>query len=104
MKIKLTTKQMKQLTPFFDRVRATAALGSPGMLLAQIKRSPQDGTCWMEPGFLPHENALCIAEKAEQLSLPAPVPKRRAARMAQTHGQTLAESPADGRATVSQAR
>ena len=65
MKISLTETQVRQLAPFFDRVQATAALGKPGMLVAQVRWSYQDQRYWMEPGFLPHEHALLISEKGQ---------------------------------------
>src|ERR1700753_3551165 len=72
MKITLTKTQIRQLTPFFDRVRATAEIGKPGMLVAQIRWN-YDQKYWMEPGFLPHEHARLIAEKG-QPSHPTPTP------------------------------
>ena len=78
VKISLTETQVRQLAPFFDRVQATAALGKPGMLVAQVRWSYQDQRYWMEPGFLPHEHALLISEKG-QTCPPAPVPTDPAA-------------------------
>lgn len=65
MKITLTEKQVRQLATFFDRVNATAALGRPGMLVAQIRWSSAEQRHWMEPAFLPNEVAQCIVEKGQ---------------------------------------
>lgn len=73
-KIRLTQNQVKQLLPYFDRVRSAAALGTPGMLVAQISWNTGDQTYWMEPGFLPHEVAKCISEKGQACPpVPAPI-------------------------------
>jgi len=64
-RVTLTEKQVRQLRPYYDRVQATAALGAPGMLLGQI-RWDQDGRWWLDVGFLPHEHAKLVAEKAER--------------------------------------
>lgn len=65
VKISLTETQIRQLTPFFDRVRSTAALGKPGMLVAQVRWSDAEEKFWMEPGFLPHQYARLIEEKGQ---------------------------------------
>lgn len=65
MRIYLTEPQIRQIMPFFDRVQATAQLGNPGMLVAQIRWHKHDGVYWMEPGFLQHEHAKLIAGKGE---------------------------------------
>lgn len=65
MRINLTEEQVEQLTPYFDRVRATAAAGSPGMLVAQIRWSQREHKYWMEPGFLEHRDAVLITEKGQ---------------------------------------
>lgn len=72
MRITLTAKQIRELTPFFDRVQATAALGRPGMLVAQIRWQQRGEKYWMEPGFLDHEHALCITEKGQHCPEPPP--------------------------------
>ena len=64
-RITLTASQAVQLEPYISRVRATAALGNPGMLLAQIHWNNGDGRFWMTPAFLPHETAQLITEKGE---------------------------------------
>jgi hypothetical protein len=64
-RISLTETQVRQLTPFFDRVRSAAAQGSPGMLIAQVRWSTAEQRYWMEPGFLPHEHAALIAGKGQ---------------------------------------
>lgn len=66
MRIPLTDAQIRNLMPFFDRVRAAAVAGHPGMLVAQIRWSDQHNAYWMEPGFLAHEHAKLIAEKGQQ--------------------------------------
>jgi hypothetical protein len=72
MRITLTEKQIRQLGPFFDRVNLAAALGAPGMLVAQIRCDSRDHKYWMEPGFLDHQHALCITEKGQHCSLERP--------------------------------
>jgi hypothetical protein len=69
VRIKLTETQIRQLMPFFDRVRSAAAIGSPGMLVAQIRHSQIYQTYWMKPGFLEHQHAKLISEKG-QTSIP----------------------------------
>ena len=66
MRITLTSKQIRELLPFYDRVLATAVAGNPGMLVAQIRKN-QDGQWWMEPGFLDHEHAKLIEEKGQDV-------------------------------------
>lgn len=61
----LTEKQIRQLMPFYDRVQATAAVGNPGMLLGQIGWD-NEGRWHMDVGFLKHEYAKLIIEKAER--------------------------------------
>lgn len=51
--------------PYFDRVQAAAVAGNPGMLLAQISWSVQSGKWWLTPGFLAHEYAKLITQKAQ---------------------------------------
>lgn len=65
MRINLTEKQWRQLTPYFDRVQSAAVCGSPGMLIAQISWD-QEGRYWMTPAFLPHEHAKLITEKGQR--------------------------------------
>jgi hypothetical protein len=66
LRITLTEKQVRDLLPYFDRVQAAAALGSPGMLIAQIHWDLQSQRYWMTPAFLPHEHAKLITEKGER--------------------------------------
>ncbi len=68
MRIKLTRKQINQLRPYFDRVQASSVLGTPGMLVAQI-RAAADGESGyvMIPAFLDHEHASVITEKGRDL-------------------------------------
>jgi len=64
MKITLTAHQVHRLMPYFDRVRATAAIGSPGMLVAQLRHDSYRGVYTMEPCFLDHDKALPLEEAA----------------------------------------
>jgi hypothetical protein len=64
-RVALTEKQIRELLPFYDRVQASAALGAPGMLLGQIRWN-QDGRWWLEVGFLEHELAKLITERAQR--------------------------------------
>lgn len=57
-RIPLTGRQAERLLPYFDRVRATAALGSPGMLIAQLRYDSQKNIYTMEPCFIDHDKAL----------------------------------------------
>lgn len=66
MKIALTETQIRQLVPYFDRVRSAAVLGSPGMLVAQIRWSEAEQKYWMEPAFLEHEDAAKITLKGKR--------------------------------------
>lgn len=99
MKISLTEKQIRQFTPFFDRVRTTAALGKPGMLVAQIRWSDREGTFWMEPGFLSHEHASLIQEKG-QTCPPAPVPTESVGNTAPQSAQSTPDIRASIEETV----
>lgn len=65
LRINLTSGQAVQLASYFDRVRAAAVQGNPGMLIAQIHWENHEGKCWMVPAFLPHEHAKLITEKGE---------------------------------------
>jgi len=64
MKLLLTEKQIRDLMPFYDRVKCAAIMGEPGMLIAQIRWNG-DGKWWMEPGFLDHEHAKMITQKGQ---------------------------------------
>lgn len=64
--INLTEKQIRELMPYFDRVRAAAALGAPGMLVAQIRWCDAEQKFWMEPAFLDHEDATKITERGQR--------------------------------------
>lgn len=66
MKVKLTERQMKQLTPYFDRVRATGALGRPGMLVAQILYDSSRNVWNMDVGFIENEDASKIIHAANR--------------------------------------
>lgn len=57
MKILLTPAQIEQLAPYIDRVRAAASLGTPGMLVAQLRYNSHRDTWVMEPGFIDHDKA-----------------------------------------------
>jgi hypothetical protein len=65
MRISLTETQIRQLMPYFDKVRAAAQTGAPGMLVAQVKYSRSEERYWLEPGFLDHEHAKLITEKGQ---------------------------------------
>jgi hypothetical protein len=64
-RVVLTEKQIRQLMPFYDRAQATRVVGTPGMLLGQIGWD-QEGRWFMDVGFLTHEYAKLITEKAER--------------------------------------
>jgi hypothetical protein len=66
MKITLTEKQTRQLQPFFDQVRATAVLGSPGILLGQIRWDAIRCISTMDVGFFEHESAKSMIAAAKQ--------------------------------------
>lgn len=57
MKIPLTRRQIEALREYFDRVNATAVLGSPGMLVARLWHDTRNDVYYMEPAFLEHESA-----------------------------------------------
>lgn len=97
MRITLTQKQITQLLPYYDRVKASAVAGSPGMLVAQICRN-QDGKWWMEPGFLEHEHALCITGKGQPC--PTPLPTKPAGNTVPRSVQSAPGEPADRPGTV----
>jgi len=69
MKVRLTHVQVEKLRPYFDRVCATAVLGTPGILLARLRLNSQTGEYTMEPAFLPHEYAKLIEERGERYAL-----------------------------------
>jgi hypothetical protein len=66
MKVMLSNRQVQDLQPYIDRVRSAAKLGSPGMLVAQIRWNDQERTAWIEPAFLPHELAKKITEQGRE--------------------------------------
>lgn len=66
MKITLTADQVAQLALYFDRVRAASALGSPGMLVAQLRHDAHHDIYTMEPGFIDHDKALPLIEAARR--------------------------------------
>lgn len=68
MRINLTAKQVQMLAPYFDKVRATRHTGYPGMLVAQIRYNEQDGSHWMEPGWLEHHVAKRIEERGQEVT------------------------------------
>jgi hypothetical protein len=65
MRINLTASQIEQLRPYFDRVKAAAVMGSPGMLVGQIGFSSESGY-GISVGFLDHEKAKLITEAARE--------------------------------------
>lgn len=62
VKITLTARQAHSLQPYFDRVRASAVCGSPGMLVAQLRHDAHHDIYTMEPGFIDHEKALPLVD------------------------------------------
>lgn len=70
MRLKLTRWQIDALRPYFDRVQATAAMGSPGMLVAQL-RADRDGESGyvMIPAFLEAEYAKIVTQKGRTLGI-----------------------------------
>ena len=71
MRIPLTNKQAQMLSAYFEQARTAARSGNPGMLVAQLRHSDAEGTYWMEPGWLEHEIAMRITEKAREVSTSA---------------------------------
>lgn len=61
VRIKLNARQIEQLLPYFDRVRASAAMGSPGMLVGQIGWD-ENGEYTITVGFLDHDKARIVTE------------------------------------------
>jgi len=61
LRIALTEKQARQLAPFFDRVNATAAMGTPGMLVGQFHYTRERGY-YVTVAFLDHDKAQIITE------------------------------------------
>ena len=74
MRIRLTAKQVQQLQPYIDRVRAAAVLGSPGMLVGQIGCNA-DGEYAITPAFLDHQKAKVITESG-RAEIPGVTEKR----------------------------
>jgi hypothetical protein len=66
MRIRLTAQQVQQLMPYVDRVRATAAMGNLGMLVAQIGYD-NNWHYWLTPAFLDHDLAKVITERGRAL-------------------------------------
>jgi len=66
VKIALTPDQIEQLSPYIDRVRAAGALGTPGMLVAQLRYSTHRDTWTMEPAFLDYEHAQTLEHKGRR--------------------------------------
>lgn len=75
MRIKLNAKQIEQLLPYFDRVRASAAMGSPGMLVGQIGWN-EDGEYAITVAFLDHDKAKIVTE-AGRADIPPAVGNRK---------------------------
>ncbi len=63
MRVLLSRRQVQELQRHIDRVRSAAALGSPGMLVAQIQWNDHEGKYWITPAFLPHDKAKVITEQ-----------------------------------------
>jgi hypothetical protein len=68
VRIRLTAKQVQQLQPYIDRVRAAAVLGSPGMLVGQIGWNAE-GQYMITPAFLDHDKAKVITEAGREESM-----------------------------------
>jgi hypothetical protein len=66
-RVQLTPLQVFELAEYFDRVKAEATLGTPGILVAQLTYD-QEGHYWMHPAFLPHDLAQLIASKGKTVS------------------------------------
>lgn len=66
MRVLLTAEQAHKLKPYFDRVRAAAEQGSPGMLVGQISYD-DSGLYWIVPAFLPNDLAEMITRRGTQL-------------------------------------
>jgi hypothetical protein len=66
VRVRLTVPQVRQLMRYFDRVRAAAALGSPGMLVGQIYQDTGRLEYYIDVGFLEHDKALSITEAARR--------------------------------------
>lgn len=72
MKVKLTHKQVEELRPYFDRVQATAAMGSPGMLVAQLEHDKRNNVYTLTPAFLDYDLAQVITERG-RAEIPGPI-------------------------------
>lgn len=75
MRLPLNFKQIQALLPYFDRVRASAAMGSPGMLVGQIGWN-EDGEYAITVAFLDHDKAKVITE-AGRADIPPATPGRK---------------------------
>lgn len=75
MRLKLNAKQIEALIPYFDRVRASAAMGTPGMLVGQIGWN-EDGEYAITVAFLDHDKAKVITE-AGRSEIPLALPGRK---------------------------
>lgn len=74
MKMQLTPAQVQQLRPYFERCAATNAIGERGMLVAQLRFDALTGEGTLEPGFLRHEYAKLLEERAERYAIAPPLP------------------------------
>lgn len=75
MRLKLTRWQVEALRPYFDRVQATAVMGSPGMLVAQLRADNDGASSYiMIPAFLEHEYAQLITTKGRTLGIELAAP------------------------------
>ena len=72
MKMQLTESQVRQLRPYFERAATTNEIGEPGMLVAQLRLNWQTGEGTLEPGFLRHEYAKLLEERAERYAIAPP--------------------------------
>ncbi len=75
MRVKLTAAQVNRLLPYFDRVRAAAAMGSPGMLVGQIGWD-ENGEHTITVGFLDYDKAKIVTE-AGRADIPPAVGNRK---------------------------
>lgn len=72
MKMQLTESQVRQLRPYFERAATTNSVGEPGMLVAQLRLDWSTGEGTLEPGFIRHEYAKLLEERAERYAIAPP--------------------------------
>lgn len=74
MKIRLNQRQTQLMQPYLDRVKAAYAMGSPGMLVAQVSHEA-GGFVTLTPAFLDNDIAKLITEKG-RAEIPGPMNQR----------------------------